>query len=324
MHAHRPAKVELLFVDGFNLGKSTRARELESANRRAHAARFAHRRQKQQQVDVHEAVPRSAGKVVLSWEEEMSEDSQYCVTIQRKKYDEKPLSLLREGNSDPFDSLAIVVTPQINEVMSFVRDVVIPSIFFTPYFRRCAKGVQSEPTVMQNSRVISSRGAIRDWNLVKNSLHDECDAISCIAGLLSLMGHLTSESVGRNHLAALKMQGRAAELLRHTLARRNQGNLDSETQLAWRVFWLFRGECMLGDVAAARVHCKMLRHIAERGLQHGTFDVQFLVFILYNDVDLAARTMRRTILDLEVWFPSVMAPTWTALEPLLPPLSMDH
>ena len=323
MHTYRPAKVELMFVDGLNYNKTNRARELESANRKAHAARIAHRRRKRHQIDLHTAVPLSAEQFVLAWKEEVSEDSQYRVTVRKKKCGGEPFSFLREGNSDPFDCLAIVVTPQINKVMTFVRDVVIPSIFFTPYFRRCAKGVQSEPTVMRDSRVISSRGAIRDWNLVKNSLQDECDAVSCIAGLLGLMAQLSSESAGRNHLAAIKMQGRAAELLRHTLTRRNQDDLDSEMQLAWRVFWLFRGECMLGDVEAARIHCKMLRHLTEHGMQHGTFDIQFLVSVLFNDVDLAARTMRRTTLDLEIWFPSIMAPTWTALEPLLPPISLD-
>ena len=323
MRSQRPVHVELMFVDGRSTkGTTIRDQEIDSANRRAHAARISHRRRKQQ-VPSHTYEPPLGGKSKVLWEEEIPDDNEYYMAIRRKNHDSNPLSLLCEGNSDPFNSVAIVVTPQVNKVVCFVRDVLIPTTFFTPYFRRCAKGGSSEPTVMRTSRVISSRGAIRDWNLVKSSLHVEVDAVSCIAGLLSLMGQL-SPAAEKDHLAALKMQGRAAELLRHSLASQSEDDPDAEAQLAMRVFWLFRGECLFGDMKAARVHCEMLRHLLERSLRRGNLNMQLMVSVLFNDIDMASKLMQRTILDLDGWFSSVMTPTWDALDPLMPPVPLEY
>jgi hypothetical protein len=40
------------------------------------------------------------------------------------------------GSSDPFNAWCVKITPEINQIIGFARDVLLPTYFMPPFYRR--------------------------------------------------------------------------------------------------------------------------------------------------------------------------------------------
>ena len=101
-----------------------------------------------------------------------------------------PVRLLK-GNSDPFDTFAIAVTPGVNSLVAYIRDVAIPSIYFNRILCGYSSGRPTKALDLERSPIISSPSALRNWQQVKYSLNDECAALACLGAYASLMARAT-------------------------------------------------------------------------------------------------------------------------------------
>ena len=74
---------------------------------------------------------------------------------------QNPLSIVGHGASDPFASQSIPITAETNGAISFVRDVVIPTIYMPPYAQRfCRRSINLN--LMRSDLIMGSRFANRD------------------------------------------------------------------------------------------------------------------------------------------------------------------
>ena len=139
-----------------------------------------------------------------------------------------------------------------------------------------------------------------------------------VRGYASTMALVVPEHRGWAHLASLKMQVRAVELLRDKVEQHPPTLEESKTTVLPGLYGIFRTECINQNVPAAACHAKVLRSMFERGY----FTLQLLIQTLYNDVELAVKKMHRTFLDVDVWCPKVLANTLTTIEEYIPLFQM--
>lgn len=149
---------ELRFVDSSQRFTSVRDKWLEDSARRSHAARVSHRLRRRDSFRLSErpasllleGVPKLFQDSVSTWESAHSvlpEDlvgrkrvhSQRAAILDRTRDDGAyRLNVVYKGNSDPIATRAVFVNADINRIVTFIRDVALPSLYFTPYLRRCA------------------------------------------------------------------------------------------------------------------------------------------------------------------------------------------
>ena len=228
------------------------------------------------------------------------------------------VNLLR-GSSDPFDSFAIAITPEVNRFISFVRDAAIPCTYFNNMFRGLSSGVTAKASVLERSTFISAPGALRDWQQMKESLNDECAGLARLAGYASMMAQV---SRGDNwaRLASLRMRERSTRLLRLLLEQSNSMTEKTTADCLPHLYGLFRAECFDGNVTAAAYHARVLRAVFERG----NFTMQLLTQVLYNDVDLAIKRTKRTLIDVDSWCPRVLNGPLTKIRESIPILQAEQ
>jgi hypothetical protein len=158
-----------------------------------------------------------------------------------------------KDNSDPFQSRAVIVSANINRVVTFIRDVALPSLYFTPYLQHCARGTQGNPSIMAKSSVISSTAAARDWKQTVSNLDNEGAALACLAAFLCLLSKSTGASAsGHDSALSLKMRTKSSALLRDAICQQD-GALSIPKPALLHMFWLFRAEAFAGNLDAALV-----------------------------------------------------------------------
>lgn len=284
--------------------QSIRDRELQDAWARAHAARVSHRDSKRRgsALAKRKSPPQ---RLRVSKSTFTGRDDQTGVILHALK-----------GNSDPFDSFGIVITPEINQFIVFVREVAIPSTYFNGVYRRMSSldsRIPGSPIVLEKSKYISSPAAIRDWQQLTDSLQDECTALARLAGYASVMAQVVPDNRWAR-FASMKMQTRAITLLRQFIHEHQPTLEESLTTVLPHLYGLFRTECINNNVTGAAYHARMLRTIFEKGF----FTPQLLIQTLYNDVDLALKHTHKTFLDVDDWCPKVVAGTLTTIRNALP------
>lgn len=335
--------VEVRFVNHFQVYASPEDKHVEEVERHAHAARVTHRRRRESSntittgthTDPTVPVPSAgwhggAGKLVsMALQKRGDEDANSnhaAASVHRRNNSPRPLrqrvtqriGVAYKGNSDPFKSRAVIVSANINRVVAFIRDVALPSLYFTPYLQHCARGGPGNSTIMAKSCVISSRAAARDWKQTVANLDNEGAALACLAAFLCLLSKFTGSSAsGHDSALSLKMRTKSSALLRDTL-RQQDGTLSIQKAALLHMFWLFRAEAFAGNLDAALVHGKMLWRLIENGAAFGAVDVGLLIHVLFVDVDLAVRFVTRPLFDVAFCTKRVQ-PIWRLARQFIPP-----
>ena len=221
---------------------------------------------------------------------------------------------LQGGNSDPFSATAITITPQINQVLTFVRDVCLPAFYFTDSLRDPSISTRVNRDVANSSGWISSPAAQLGWQQVIDALDDKCTALACLSTWLALMATCNIQASKATE-ASLKMRAASSALLRQRLLMYKTSKLDihARQEILWQVFWHLYAEFFAGNMIAAQVHGKMLRQSCETA-EEGVITDHFLDSVIYVDSHMAARYLVRPVLDVNAWVPKVFESAWQPID----------
>lgn len=238
----------------------------------------------------------------------------------QRRSSQLPKPLLLCGNSDPFKSTALTISPEINRVLSFMRDAILPAIYSTAILRQWSPDPSSQINLLSPPRIISFQAAYGDWSQQVAFLHDEGMALAGLSAWTHLLPQLNAPQSTTNGfpMDGSLMRAHSCALLRNRLQlEQDLRSLTKDTVL--HIFWLFRSEAISGCSKAACVHGDRLRIIVKHAFSSGTIGIQCLIQFLFVDVDLATACMERTIFDID-WFVEALTPLWVKGRSRLPPV----
>lgn len=267
---------------------SVRSQELEISERKAHAARTAHRRKNANQRRVVHG--RSLSSIPTHPNPKIGPGK------------------IMYGSSDPFSSLGVKITPQINYILSFMRDVMYPAIYFTSWTMNCSAEPARKLDIAKPN-VVSAGSAHRDWTKLLWSLQDEGLGLASLSACASFVPQFRKMM----EVDILQMRSRSMSLLRGKLG--DQGSSFAKSGLAvLQMFWLFEAEALDNNIDAAKTHGHAFRVAVESCQDDEAIDLQTLLMILWADTDFAAKAMQRTMLSMD-WVTSRLQGLWNMLAP---------
>lgn len=195
---------------------------------------------------------------------------------------------LKEGQSDPFNAVSIKVTPEINSIISFGRDVFLPTLHHT-------SGAKQSYTVNNNFQATAIH------------LHSPGSAL----GLLSYFATAASIIGGSTwSQKALEYEVECTRKLREKIL---HAPITHYPELIAQILTLFGCTVLTGRLAEAKTHAAVLQKLFDAAAEHGTIDIAKLCFALYHDRNLSAIFLVPSSFDVDVWIPSLITPIWTAL-----------
>jgi hypothetical protein len=197
----------------------------------------------------------------------------------RRVRDLSPSTLLKRGQSDPFSTLAVEITPEVNEIVSFFRDTMILAFYST-------KWQQSKAAVVQ-----------MHWNSILQALQDRGSAMGFLGRTGRMFGIATRNE--RIQLAALRYTTESTAILRARL--QNKTHLSATDQ--WHISMLWGTEILFRNLDAALLHGRMIRRLVEEQVSKGTLNLVAFRYILYYDIHLCTMLMVRSVFDYFVWVP---------------------
>lgn len=265
---------------------SVRSQELEISERKAHAARTAHRRKI---ANNRKVVHGRALSAILTHPKPKIGPGMY-------------------GSSDPFSSLGVKITPQINYILTFMRDVMYPAIYFTSWTMNCSAEPARRLDIAKPS-VVSAGSAHRDWSKLLWSLQDEGLGLASLSACASFAPQFRKMM----EVDILQMRVRSMSLLRGKLS--SQGSSFAKSgQAVLQMFWLFEAEALDDNTEAAVTHGHAFRVAVESCQDEEVIDLQTLLMMLWADTDFAAKGMQRTMLSMD-WVTSRLQGLWNMLAP---------
>ncbi|KIV93016.1 hypothetical protein PV10_04261 [Exophiala mesophila] len=226
-----------------------------------------------------------------------------------------------KGDSDPFGVLAIPVTPQVKQVLQFMKDGVYPGLYFNSFFKRMYGDIKVKD--LETSTWLPAQTALAGWKYALASLQDEGIALACVGGYLHNMSMLmldSSKSKATN--LGLSMMTKSSVLLRRSLHKSMQKNSSMGTTLINHVYWLFRAAIFSGDEESIIAHGRMLNLCLMKGLVEGTADIQMLIQSGVDDVDICSRLMRRPFIHPDA-YAATCAGLWALAEANLPKMTIE-
>ncbi|OQU95188.1 hypothetical protein CLAIMM_01432 [Cladophialophora immunda] len=299
---------KIVFVHDSGPNASRKDRELARSEARSHAARVSHRGRKRPN---HPPVPRSqnvqpAGPLLpnathitplLHDEETSASDSDAspsssCSTSSSdtdasiaESAISSSSSILGRGNSDPFEALPIPVNSRTNQILSFLKNVYLPSIYRVGPF-------DSETSY-------GSLAARAEWSRLTTALYIESSGLAVLYKYLSIMP-----------------RSRALRMLIERAPTDHGSILEGAMNL-------FSAEMFAGDPDEASIHGKMIHSMLKKSFEvggAGAVSQEMLRRAIYNDVYLAMLHMRRPIFSMDGWvleyLAPILAPVDEAVEPL--------
>ncbi|OQV01711.1 hypothetical protein CLAIMM_07013 [Cladophialophora immunda] len=189
-----------------------------------------------------------------------------------------PSPVVLAGNSDPFSSKAIVVTPEVNRLLVFTRDFILPAVH------------------VNESSVAGGRLHIdRFWRDSVRGLDDGGVAgYAYLARAAAILANLTPRD--RSSIMALQYLGKATSNLRKSIMDRPGAQAD-----AWDVYALFCAEIAAGNLEAAAVHGTMLRRLLQPVGRTVHAERRLLMVVLQQDITRACLSLTRPSFDLYRW-----------------------
>lgn len=190
-----------------------------------------------------------------------------------------PSNILKYGQSDPFSVLAVDITPEANEIISFFREYSILAFYNTNWEKSKAAVVTMH------------------WQSIVHALYDHGSALGFLGRNAQILNIVSKNQ--RMQLAALRYSAASTSILRQRL----EGNPELTATDQWHISMLWGTEILFRNLDAALLHGKMLRRIVEDQAAKGTLDLVAFRFIIYYDVHLCTMLMVRSVFDYFKWVP---------------------
>lgn len=234
-----------------------------------------------------------------------------------------PVLTYLEGSSDPFSAQSIVITPKINQLISFIRDSYIPGLYVTPFMRTFSQECPKYTTIENISIALGGTGAMKNWNHLRRTLSSDGGASAWVASWIPCILPFVERSELREwYLTGLKMRAHSIQTLRNRLSTGDSIRLLGMPVLL-HVLYLFRADCVMGDTEAATFHAQMLRPLIE-AMEDPFQQAELLIIVLYNDCELQIAKMQRTLFDSISWIPNRLTNFWRKTELLLPDVGEEY
>jgi hypothetical protein len=219
----------------------------------------------------------------LTLKEQSYEDRLIAINARLLLCANRPQSLITEGQSDPFDSLAIPITAEVNRIIAFGRDLFLPVLHHT--------------TIAKNSIIVK-----RNFEVNVSQLKDEGSALGLLAYYATAASLATGDPAWMRK--ALHYEARCAALLRERLLNAPKSK---HPEIITQILSLFGCAILTGRRIESKPHSRILRALFDVS-EHGPEDIARLCFILYHDRNLSVIHMIRSSFDVDSWVPQVIAP----------------
>ena len=261
---------------------SIREKELDLSARRSHSARVVAARRKKEREE------RNKAKAGLHNSEPTDLTS-------------RPLALpaLLKGNSDPFDSFSIHISPHINRMVVFARDSYYPSMTLTPWRRLRTHRKQQE--------------GLHFFELGWSSA--DCAVAHLASYGAALIRILPTDSRRQLEQTWLEVRYLALQRLRNSLATYSSAGLSS-VSLVKQCLYLYKCDVEARLFSSARIHGTMLRHLFKRTPVNSTTICLFLS-AMGNVLQFVCFQLEAPVMTYDDWYPSMWRYIWTKTEDLL-------
>ena len=319
----------ILFIQGSYSKVSSRDQEIARAKARSHAAKAAHRRRKKREEEEEEeeaeggenrevlalTADSDTPSEVGTWRAQTPEtrwdqyyhDKQHdgnqpdwAAQVARKM---QLLTMLYKGNPDPFHALSADVTPRGSQIITFYRDIFLPSAY---------RSEKSRPSIRQ--------AALADeWSHISDALLVECCLHGLMYAFLTVMAQLSPKDAYSMDLLALKAH--SIKSLRH----RMQENLAGDLALAHGVLFLYTADVLGAHYDEAAIHRNMLRVMLDDASKMKAVmaaDYGFMARLMWLDLQCALSQMSSMLFDLEGWTNHMESPDLQAVGQALQPIEM--
>ena len=255
--------VTLTFIE-HDPAHALRQKELIKARARAHAARISHARRRIQQT-----------QPGLRLVPDVDEEDERALA---------PLGPMSSGNSDPFKSFDIEITPELSRVLTFCREGALAAHYMPSAIRK-----------LLNTGQVGEFGKekiLLAWQDILLSLEDEGIALARLATYNEYLSYCVYDPTELG-LSALKMQKRSLQLLRSKLENYTDDlPTIKKSALKRHIFGLFDAECFFENTEVARVHFRAFQQLA---LDGDGIDMLMALRLLYIICHTAAATGKRTL-----------------------------
>ncbi|OAP62099.1 hypothetical protein AYL99_04302 [Fonsecaea erecta] len=322
-------------------------KELEIAKQKSHAARWSHekrknkkKKQEQEEVwrieDPHASAHygvwadrqvdiRGQGSLVLYPTSGFSQPRRFNPA--RDSRSPSLLEILGGGNSDPFNAKPLRITPEINKLITFIRDGYLPGVYITSYmkYKENPRGAPMLTTLGEGFHVFGQRTVTKVWNSMKEEFSDEGRALSWCSSYMPVLAKFSSSDTARElHLHAIKMRAKSMTILKNRIENLSL-DVPPDISLVSQIVSLFRAACKENDIPAAKIHADIIQRLVDR-VETPDLHIQTLFMTcMNNDTELAIAQMRNTFFDFENWVQRQIARFWMETpEKHMPQLPADY
>ncbi|KIX93252.1 uncharacterized protein Z520_11108 [Fonsecaea multimorphosa CBS 102226] len=301
---------DIKFLPPTKQDRPVREQELEGAEIKAHAARISHQKRRwaklqQQLLQKAELHEQSAVRVHSGQQPNRRVQPHY-----------REIIFVLHGSSDPFHACPVKITPEVNRIITYSRDVMLPNIFSPPFFRRLTVGgpkivnYENSKRVMGGSSFLDSLKGFRDMN--------EGAALAWLCGHIPGIVRLNSaQNTQQLSTARLKMRAKSLRLLRENLAEHAQLSPESLAALRLHIRCLFETECMAGDTMAAKAHADILLRLPDPTTDERE-RIHHKLIMMFDATELACKKLERTVIPFGNWTAKVHERLWDLASPYVP------
>jgi len=265
-NAASSSKQDITFLPILETGETQRQKEIARSIARSHASRVSHarrypnKRKDQCKHHQHQAACRICSPSTSTTK--ILPQQQYQSTAFRVKW---------KGNSDPFDSQAIVVTPRVNEAIYFQDKHIIAAL--------CAEHSESLLSILTN--YTKTKPATTRLEILTSS----CFATTFIFSTMVLMDQFREGP----DIETLVFQRESVKLLRLSIA---LNNLDFSLLIA-SIFHMLTAAVYLRDEIAVNVHGGAFCEMVHKNSDKGYLATSFLIHMRWTSQKDVARSLTK-------------------------------
>ena len=230
--------------------------------------------------------------------------------------------ILYHGNSDPFNAFALKITPVINRIITFARDIYFPSVSAPKYLRNVYS---------------PSRRKVEDTQAFRFGLSSSDTAIAHLGTYAAALTRILPLSARRDIQAAcLSVRSQALKRTRAFIASHcrksaqksskvsDPPSTDSNSakppiELVQQVTYLFQAAGESRDWTSAIVHAKVLSLLLPT-LTYEPTSIFLYVNAMHSMLELSAFTQTPAVVKVTDWCPEQWAGLWGYVETALLPL----
>ncbi|KIW67123.1 hypothetical protein PV04_06396 [Phialophora macrospora] len=189
-----------------------------------------------------------------------------------------PTPIVLAGNSDPFASTTIAVTPSVNHLLIFTRDFILPAN-------------HGNEAALYGGKMHMHRY----WRDSVRGLDDGgADGYAYLARSAAILSGIKPQN--ETTLLALEYISKATSKLRESMLQR----ADSQTHV-WEVYALLAAEVAAHNFKAAAVHGRMLARLLQPEGKTVQSEPRLLMGALLQDMTRACLSLTRPSLNLDRW-----------------------